>query len=181
MLLHYVTIFRHLWLAGRFGGGKTSLAVSLAFQLVQGGYARRIATNTPLRIEAKSVTVVDKSELGHLTDCVVLLDEAWLELGHGAAPAKVKEWFAYMRKNNQYLLMPSVLPLVRQASIFRVDRQFNGLVFGAPVWLYRWSLNTGDRKSNDSGRYLWWFPQRIFGSYDHEARPGQDYYIYNWD
>jgi hypothetical protein len=180
--LRYVTLFRTLWLAGRYGGGKTALAVYLAAELVSNKFASTIVSNLPLDLGV-SGTVIKKGDIAEITDAVLLLDEGWQELEVGASNKAIKEWLAYLRKQNHFVLMPSVLALARQVSIFTVERRFNGLPFGVPYWFYQWRLTTGlqTKKRSDRG-WLWWhYPQRMFGSYDTEYRPdGQRWFVYEF-
>lgn len=179
--MNYLTQFRVLWLAGRFGGGKTALAVHLAYELCRLNHADSICSNVPFLEFGEPTAVLQKEELSQLTDCVMLLDESWLMLGQGVPPKQVTAWLAYLRKNNQYMLLPSVMPLNRQLSMFVVERRFNFASFGVPLWWYQWRLTTGAvaKKNTDTrGQIYWWYPQRVFSLYDHYHKPSESYYYY---
>lgn len=183
-MLNYTWLYRMVWISGRFGGGKTSLAVAIAQWLCAKSYARYIASNIKLLV-GKEVACVDPAELRRITckgpvytDTVILMDESWTIVGKGTGRKQVVDWLAYMRKGNNFLVMPSVLPLVSEVGVLRVERVFNGLGFGMPVWLYRWYL--GDhRRGGDRGWYAFVRPQRVFGLYDTGAIPSEDFTIYD--
>lgn len=187
-MLEYVRLYRMLWLSGRFGGGKTSLAIMIAIALCSKGYARYIASNVPLFVgrEVRRVDLKRLRELGPdgkpvVQHTVIILDEAWQHLGERKGHA-ADDWLAYMRKANCYLLMPSVLPLAKVVQQLVCARFFNGLVFGIPLWLYWWRLGKGKGVDGDKGRFWWWHPQQVFGYYDHSGVPLEDYIIYDtWE
>lgn len=166
-LVRLVSVFRACWLAGRPGGGKTLLAVVLALELVRMGYAKRIVSNFPLY--GGGLVGEACASPQDMQDAVIILDEAWSELGMGQDRA-LRTWLAYPRKRNQYLLFPSVLPLVRALGRFRVDRVFCGTQVGLPVWVYRYLVDTGDRKMLRGYAPLWG-PSGWFGRYDSFALP----------
>lgn len=186
-MLNYTWLYRMVWISGRFGGGKTSLALSIALWLCSKNYARYIAANISLKV-GREVGVVSGAELRRVScegpvyrDTVILMDESWTTLGKGVSRKSVVEWLAYMRKGNNFLVMPSVLPLVGEVGVLRVERVFNGLGLGLPVWLYRWHL--GDyRRGGDRGWYLFLRPQSVFGLYDTSAIPSEEFTIYDtWE
>lgn len=179
-LFNYVTLFRTLWLAGRFGGGKTALSVHLALLLCERDYAANIVSNVPFIGLGQPTAVLKQSELFDLSDTVMLLDEAWLMLGQGTSNKQVQEWLAYLRKSNLYVLLPSVMPLAKQVSNLVVERELSLTALGLPVWIYKWRLTTGSmtKKEQQYGRFPWFRPSSVFPMYDHNARPSEDYYYY---
>lgn len=142
-LVRLVSTFRACWLSGRPGGGKTLLSVVLALELLRQGLCTRIVANVPLHVEGLSWTPTETPS--ECVDACIILDEAWSELGMGQDKA-LKQWLAYPRKRNQYLLFPSVLPLVRSLGTFRVQRVFNGSQLGIPLWVYRYRIELGEKK-----------------------------------
>lgn len=182
-MLNYAWLYRMVWIGGRFGGGKTSLAIAIAIWLCQRNYARFIASNIPLQV-GREVGRVSATELRRITcegpvyrDTVILMDEAWIQLGKGAGRKQIVEWLSYMRKGNNFLVMPSVIPLVAEVATLRVERIFNGMVFGVPGWLYKWNL--GDyRKGGDRGIYWFNNPQSVFPLYDTTGIPLDGFIIY---
>lgn len=181
MLLRYTALFRVLWLTGRYGGGKTSLALHLADLLIREGSQHRIATNAKLL--APWVQVGESDSFGDLMesglqDACLIFDEGWLDLGTGASPRQVRQYLANLRKINCVLLVPSVLPLVRDLRVLTVEREFNAMTFGLPLWLYRYRLAMGTTRKGEEGRFWWWNPSRVFGWYDSGEVPGGVWRVY---
>lgn len=180
-ILHHTSLFRVVQISGRYGGGKTSLSVALAMQLVKSGHAHTIVSNVPLSFEADAT--IQRSDVSDIHDAAIILDEAWLELGQGVDNRKIRDWLAYLRKNNQYILLPSVLPLARIVSTFTVEREYSLTPLGLPLWIYQWRLNIGSssNRNRNVGRFYWWRPSSIFPFYDHTYKPSEDYYVYRFD
>jgi len=180
-VLRYLTLFRTCWISGRYGGGKTALAIWLSLELVKRGYADKIVTNTELTFMQPSDTI-RADQCHEVQDCAVILDEAWLLLPQGASNKQSQEWLAYLRKNNQHILLPSVLPLARQVSNFIVERWFNGLAVGLPLWGYSYQLKAAGigKQKAEMASFYWYRPSRVFKLYDHTARPGDKYYVYQF-
>lgn len=178
--LRYIRMFRLCWFGGRPGGGKTSFAIYVAGWLLSQRHCSRIAANFPLASPFSCVeSGLDSEDVQGLTDVAIILDEAWQELGKGHE-ASVRAWLAYPRKRNQFLLMPSVLPLSSSVSLFRVARSFNGLLFGLPVWRYSWEISGLKVKGkNLTGAVNWWHPGRIFSAYDSNAFASDSWSV--WD
>lgn len=185
-MLNYVQLYRMIWLSGRFGGGKTSLAIYITLWLCSQSYARYVASNIPLffgrEIERRSLQ--DLRRLGadgkpEVHDTVILLDEAWQQLGSRKGH-NAEAWLAYTRKANNFLLMPSVLPLAKEVQQLKCARTFNGMVFGVPLWYYWWRLGDGKKSEDgDQGHFYWWHPSKVFPLYDHKGVPSEDYIIYD--
>lgn len=190
-MLNYAWLYRMISFVGRFGGGKTSLAIAVAQWLCGKNYARYVASNIPLNF-GTHIKTVDVDELRRIDyslekpapvhrDTAILMDESWMYLGKGASRKDVSDWLAFMRKGNNFLLMPSVLPLVSDVTTLKVERYFNGMVLGMPAWLYRWTLGN-PKQGGDKGHYIWWNPQRVFDLYDSSGIPGEDFLIYDtWE
>ena len=177
--MHLLTYYRMLHLAGRFGGGKTSLGLWLALQLVHDSRARYIASNIPLSFDA--IGQYQFLQLADFRDTVIFLDEAHQKLAAGMYE-NARHFLAFLRHRNQFLIMPSVFKLTGQASIFRCERSFNGTALGLPVWYYNWWLDTGLGKGTQ-GRYAFWFPGRVFPFYDHTHDPDENednFYLYDF-
>jgi hypothetical protein len=177
MLFTYWTWYRMLWLKGRFAGGKTSLSVKLAVDAIDRGYARYIVSNTRLFL-GKHIDTISAVDVGDVVDSVILMDEAWRHLKTGKHK-NIEQWMAYISKQNNYLLMPSVMKLTGEARQLSVQRIWNGPAYGVPLWIYSYALDTGDEI--ERGKYNWWSPHSIFGTYDHEVRESADFYVYDCD
>lgn len=183
-MLDMARLYRLMFITGRFGGGKTSLAIAIAQWLIGRNYARYVASNIPLNF-GSLVRTVSLNELREVDsngpiqrDTVILLDEAWQHL----SPRKshlVEDWLAFMRKGNNFLLLPSVLKLANEVCICRCERIFNGPPLGVPLWLYKWTVGESRYKPDVKGHFWWWNPQRVFNLYDHKGIPREEYYIYD--
>lgn len=168
--------FRLIWIAGRFGGGKTSLGVHIATRFVQQGLATRIVTNTPLKW-GRLVGTVAHEDVMDVTGAVFLLDEAWRIMAKGKrGEDKLDQWLAYLRKFNQFVIMASVRTVHKEVKFFRCVRRFNGLPFGFPFWWYKWNLDTGI--GLEKGNYIWWNPVKVFDLYHHELPEMEDFGVY---
>jgi hypothetical protein len=170
-LLEYVRIFRIVWFRGRMGGGKTALAVATAEWLLAQGLSTRVVSNIELRGFGPQVGTLEEDEVHYVTDAAILFDESWMGLGDGMSKDNVRSWLAQLRHRRQYLLLPSVLDLIRPCDNYTVERVWNGPAFGLPLWIYQYQVGKG-RKA-EVGKFYWWRPGAIFKRYDHLGEPGQ--------
>lgn len=172
-------MMRYCHIGGRYGGGKTTLALMVADRLIASKAVSRVVVNTPLNLDVPYFETWNEAALLEIEDAVLVIDEAGQFLDAGSSNSKVlKQWFSYLRKRNQILLMPSVLPVLKFAAAFRCQRIFNGLQMGIPMWLYRWRLGLLDLK--DTGLFMWWYPSRVFGLFDTDYEPKGSWYIYDF-
>ena len=139
--------YRICWVAGRFGGGKTSFALCVASWLVANGYAKKILSNSPTSLALPDPRDAD--------DAAIVIDEGWQFKNEA-----VEKYAAFTRKINSYLLFPSVWPPHPQFCNFYVQRIFDASCVGLPAWFYRWVLRT--RVFNEKGTIVLWKPGPIF-------------------
>lgn len=178
-----VSRFRTLWLGGRFGGGKTALAVELAARFCRLGFADKIVSNTPLLLPL--VGECDERDVHDVTFAVLVLDESWRWLGRRSSN-KLNDWLAYLRKRDQILLLPSVLPLAPELRVLQIRREWNCYPYGVPLWVYRWVLDDGtklyrSKKGRDMmARWFWWRPDRVFKLYDHRQIERSNFGVFAW-
>lgn len=156
-----LTNFRVLWLTGRYGAGKTSLAFLCGAKLLAEGYADHVISNIPCSF-ASSVDNLAKPS-------AIILDESWIYI---EGRKDVYDYAGFVRKFNHYLLLPSVFPVHARLSYFSVQRVFNAYTLGIPVWWYRWNLRSKDVKEN--GYFGIWNPKSIFGHYPTDFVAGDD-------
>jgi hypothetical protein len=181
-LMAMLTDFRVCWISGRWGGGKTSLAVHLALESVKQGRTSRIVTNLhllnlgvePIKISADDVPQVEQS--------VIVIDEAWQYLAAGQWK-KSNDWLAYVRKRKQVLLLPSVANLTGAVRTLEIFRVFNAIPWGLPAWWYFYTIT--DKKRNKGkpmiSRFTWWRPSKIFDYYDNRQEPDEGvFYVYDF-
>ena len=153
--LHMVAAYRTLWIYGRLGGGKTTLAVWISAWLVAMGYADYTISNGAMTFATKPLVP--------LKDTVILLDEAWLYIEDWSS---VKSYASFLRKNNLFLIMPSVFEVHHRLRKLTVHRFFNAMVAGVPLWVYRWDLASGSIK--ERGYFGVWAPLRATSHFDSE-------------
>jgi len=161
IFVEMVKNFRVLWVRGRYGGGKTSLTVLLSGKLLAEGIVNQVVSNIPMTF---SVPASDP-----LKDACLVLDEAWMYI---EGRNDVKDYGAFIRKQNDILLLPSVFPVHARFSSFYVTRIFNGYIVGLPVWWYRWTLRDKDIK--ETGVFGVLHPVAVFGHYPTKYVPGDD-------
>lgn len=169
----YLLGYRICQYLGRYGSGKTLTAVAHTASLIYGGYASGVVSNIPLSIP--KLTEVQRQRGKPSTwpqGYIILADEAWQYLFIDATPKQIKEFIAYLRKNSNILLLPSVLPLSRYIRALTVARYFNWQVFGLPYW---WM--TVEVPGERPGLFRI-SPPRYYGWYDTKALVDDTWYFY---
>lgn len=155
--------FRICWLSGRFGGGKTSLAVILAAKLLADGKVDTVVSNFSTSLSS------DVPSAGGLYNSAIVLDESWIYLDDRSS---VTTYAAFVRKFNHYLILPSVWPPHNRFTFLSVQRVWNAYVVGLPAWVYRWQL--GMKSVKEKGYFAVFNPSAVFGMYDTEYVPVDD-------
>jgi len=183
MIPYFLTTYRTLWLRGRPGSGKTSLAVYLSRLLCQQNYATTIGANIQLTGIGEQIAVLDDPlEFRSIENMVMILDEAYTQLDISSNAKALRTWLGTIRHRNQYLLLPSVLELNRQTRTFTCQRLFNGMLVGLPLWLYRWDVSNG--ASKDKGFWSFTNPSQVFKLYNHRPELGSfdmgKFYVYRY-
>ena len=163
--------YRFLWLGGRFGGGKTSLAVFLSYFILRMGWADFVVSNIPIAWGVPPVLYRRYTP----DDAVLLLDEGGLFMKFSGDFERVG---AFMRKLNMYALLPSVIPPAGIFRMFQVQRVINFYTIGIPMWWYQWRLSIGAVTSN--GSFGWLYPSAVFGYFDTLATPTSDLGVSQW-
>ena len=160
-ILFTIRNFRSAWFGGRYGGGKTALAVATAGYIVAAGWADKIYANFPMRWRLALLEDTD------MRDAVIVLDEGWSMV---ETWDDVKAFAAFLRKRNLYVLIPSVFPPHQRLKFLSIMRIFNGFSVGIPAWFYSATLSGMGGKPE---RYIfsWITPDEIYGLYDTEAYP----------
>lgn len=159
--------YRFMWLAGRYGGGKTALAYRLAYDLVLNHGYRYILSNVKSVWNDEPEQVQLRAEGNALkADAVLILDEGGEFI---ASRAEAKQWLAALRKLNVVILLPSVLPPAHDVRFLEVRRLWNGNSIGLPLWHYHCYLESGSISEKIS--FAWVNPQEIYGIYDTDGYP----------
>jgi hypothetical protein len=159
-LFWIATTYRAVNIAGRYGSGKTLLAVAMAFELWKRGYIDKIYSNFPMAGREIEYLPGDR-------DFVMILDEAHVVLDSRAFSAKASQtWLKDLRKRNSVLLVPAVMGVDVRFRAVMVQRF---LMLGNFAWLYRWQIDDG------MGVHGSWFalvrPSKYFGAYDTHYSP----------
>lgn len=161
---------------GRYGAGKTSLAVICAARLLAEKRVEKIVSNIPLSFSTQLPPVardendeIILSSVIKLFNAGILLDESWMYIDDRQATL---DYAGFIRKYNHYLMLPSVFPINIRLSYFYVQRVFNGYSVGLPAWFYKWNIN--NRGIKESGHFAVWNPKSVFGHYPTDFTPGDD-------
>lgn len=151
-----------VYIGGRPGGGKTLLAYCLGAWLKVNNYVDGVISNIPMNIRHTPVTVPVFRQ-------AIILDESWIYL---ADRGSVFRYAGFVRKDEDYLLLPAVYPVHRLLMRFTVERIFNAYSVGIPAWVYIWRL---DRLSvKEKGHFVLYNPAAVFGKFDTKAKPRTD-------
>jgi hypothetical protein len=192
--------FRVCWIRGRYGGGKTSFAVWLTLELLRRRYARHVVSNIELthdklelvrttnekkflkelvELYEHAATVDDVSTItSELVDCVILIDESWRLLAEDMPSQTRKTLTAYLRKLNQYLVMPSVMSVHKALTNFSIERVWDGrAALGIPLWWYALITRTHDSIVTTSYFFTHF---RVFKYYRSQALVSDKLYIYRY-
>lgn len=172
-LVYMANQFRVIWIMGRYGGGKTSLAYLLADALFKTGKYRYLLSNSRSVWTDNPENVVLRDDK-HV-DAVVLLDEGGLFLRTGA---DADAFLLGLRKLNITLVIPSVLQPASKVKFLQVQRIMTMQPYGIPAWLYEYRLNYGSQ--NEKSKFWVWKPDCIWGIYDTFDYPDDDKYLSDW-
>lgn len=153
--------FRIVWIRGRFGAGKTSLAVLMAARLLAEKRVTACVGNIPMTFQSQPTIPMEQS--------AIMLDEAWMYI---EGRKDVTDYAGFVRKFEHYLLLPSVFPVHSRMAFFYVQRVWNGYTLGLPMWFYRWGLRMNDVR--ESGSFAIKNPVAVFGHYPTKFVPGTD-------
>lgn len=143
---------RICWVRGVLGGGKTSLAFSLAAWLLSDGGYKYIASNVPHKFPKPNFSF-------GVTDSVVVLDEGGVFLDSRNWQTNPRSFYMALRKLHTIVLVPSKNP---------PDKRLQELIVEPVarvgwVWFYRWSFELGS--ISRAGEFAISHPSKIFGLY----------------
>ena len=159
--------YRVAWIMGRYGAGKTSLAVLMLGRLIAEKRVTHAVSNIP--VDFATSLQPDTPLFSNFQDAGLLLDEAWIYLDDRQS---VLDYAAFIRKFNHFLLLPSVFPIHPRLSYFFVQRVFNAYTVGFPFWVYKWNINNKGIKEN--GYFAIQYPTAVFGHYPSDFVPADD-------
>jgi hypothetical protein len=177
-LLGDIRTYRVVYIEGRYGGGKTSLAFKLASTLLDSGKYRYLLTNCMTTWADRPEDVILRNNakgIPQFADCVVIMDEAGLFLKYGR---DADQFLSFLRKFNIVLILPSKEEVSRKLRSLRVQRIMNLETIGLPIWVYTYGLSYGQQKERSS--FIWVNPGEIFGYYDTDDTPADDAGLADW-
>lgn len=151
--------YRLVWISGRFGGGKTSLAYRISIPFLDKGY--RLITNNQ-SVWSDQPEDVKLGENNHLHS-VVILDEGGLWF---KSSKQIEMIASYAAKMDVIYLLPSFWPPTRSAQVLVVQPIFNLKSAGLPVIVYKWKVKLGS--FSDGGTFFWLNPEEIYGIYSRQ-------------
>lgn len=154
-----ISSYRILWIGGRVGGHKTSLAYAIAERYLKEGY--RLITNN-MSVWADDLEKCTLDENGHLR-AVVLLDEGGL---YFKSSKQIELIASYPAKMDVIYIIPSFWPPAQRAQILTCQPLFNLKAAGLPVVVYRWRVKIG--AFEDKGLFAWLFPSSVYGIYSRQ-------------
>lgn len=163
-VLQMIKAYRLIWISGRFGGGKTSLAFEIARNYAEDGY--KIVTNSK-SIWAENIQDHGIDENGHLNS-VVILDEGGIVFKRNTQAEQIA---AYANKMDIIFLIPSFWPPARKFRVLELQPIWNLTGIGIPYIQYQWRVSVGGFK--DEGSFGWLFPQNIYGVYSRQDPGGK--------
>lgn len=159
MALGYIRNFRVVHISGRYGGGKTSLAYRIAYELVMKYKFRYILSNVPSVWRDNPADVVLRD--GNYMDAVLILDEGGLFLKNSS---DTEALLAFMRKLNIVLIVPSVTDPAARLTFLQIERTLNLRSWGLPAWIY--TMRWRGRFQQTKDWFAWVNPHEIYGVYD---------------
>lgn len=158
LFLEYVRLYRSVWFAGRLGGGKTSLAVYVAYQLAREGY--KIISNIHVQ------GAIRVPEPGDFSRAVVILDEAADFLDAYEFRNELLASFKYLRHFDLIVLLActdKVHARLRKLIVERIFRLEALLPLPRPIWVYRFWIGPDRwRKRESIGSYFLFVPPPWF-------------------
>lgn len=163
--------YRLVWISGRFGGGKTSIAYKLAETYLNKGY-RLISNN--MSVWSDPIEEVKLLDTGHLK-AVVILDEGGLWF---KSSKQIEMVASYAAKMDVIYLLPSFWPPTRAAQVLTIQPLFNFKSAGVPIIFYRWRVKLGS--FDEKGYFIWFQPSEIYGIYSRQDPGDSGALIVDW-
>lgn len=166
MVMRLLENYRIMWISGRFGGGKTSLAFRIAHDLMLTVRYRYLLSNvnSVWCDDLASVSLRD----GRYVDAVLILDEAGEFI---ASASDARQWLSYLRKLNIILILPSFSSPAPSLKLLRTFPLFDLSGVGLSHTFYRTTLESGDFEEKIS--FAWFNTHEIWGVYDTDGFPSE--------
>lgn len=152
--------YRLVWGLGRFGGGKTSMALRIAAEFIKGGDYRLLTNTRTVWGDRMRDCVLGDDGMMHT---VVVLDEGGMFFKYGS---QVEAVAAYAAKMDNIYIIPSFWPPVRAAQVLTFQPKWSTRVMAVPMICYQWKVRMGG--FSDEGHFFWWQPGEVFGVYSRQ-------------
>lgn len=146
-LLEYIMNYRKVWIRGRLGYGKTSLAFMIAEALLRERLVDGIVSNCPNQYP----TSVNGPDDGTLFNKCVVYDEAGQELDARTSMTNSKAYGAFARKLGIVYLFPSVVPVDRRLRDIEISPAYKML--GKTKYNYIITASAGTDKDKTQGSF----------------------------
>ncbi len=159
-LLGIIKSYRLVWIGGRFGGHKTSLAYKISQPFLEDGY-RLISNNRSVWGDDLENIDYLQYDNDYILKSVILLDEGGLFF---KSSRQVEMIASFARKMDCIYLIPSFWPPTRSAQVLTIQPVFNFKSAGLPIVAYKWRVKLG--VFADSGLFFWFNPSEVYGIYD---------------
>lgn len=150
--------YRIAWLSGRFGAGKTAMAVAMAEYLAN-KYGYRVYSNFPLVFDEFDTGIKGEKVL----KAVFIIDEAGLEIV-ARLNTLAERMIAYTRKMDIVILLPSFIPPSARIRFLQYYPVINLTSAGVPLAIYGWRVNLANFKA--SGSFLVFNPKEYYMMYN---------------
>jgi len=146
-------------LQGRFGAGKTAMAVRLYPEFAKRGY--RLLTNT------RCVWNEDMAGLafdeGHMLHLYLMLDEGGI---YFSDREEAKELISYAAKVDIVYVIPSFEPPHRKLRPVVIQPVYSWKGIGIPLIRYEFRIKAGFFE--DKGSFFWFDPSEVYGVYSRQ-------------
>jgi hypothetical protein len=172
-VMSVLDMYRIIWISGRFGGHKTSLAFKIFDQFYGPRGYRLISNAVSVWTEPELKNVLPDDD-GHLK-AFVLFDEGGLYFN---TSQQVKQIAAYAAKMDCTYVIPSYWPPTRAAQIINIQPVISLKAAGIPCIIYQWKVDCGGM--HDKGHFVWWKPQEIYGIYSRQNPGAEPEEIIDW-
>ncbi len=158
-LLSGIRDYRMVWLDGRFSGGKTAMAMRLAWEYKK-RYGYRVVTNTAFILNEQEEPDFIYEDGSPKLKLIVVIDEGGLYL---QSNDDVMRWMAFAGKMDIVCLVPSISPPAAILRSFDLQKIHHYRSIGVPLDVYQWAVKMGSQKF--TGKVKWMGMEEIFGTY----------------
>lgn len=170
-VIELIHTYRLCHIQGRFGAGKTALAVRLFPEFARRNY--RMITNSRC-VFGENLTDIVMGETGML-GLYVMLDEGGVYFNERD---EATELISYAAKLDLVYVLPSFEPPHRKLRAVTIQPVKNWRSIGLPLVQYEYRLKSGF--AEDKGTFFWLFPEEIYGTYSRQFPGDEPSHIMKW-